>query len=610
MKNNKQYILFAAAALFSMYSHAQSTAINEDGSLPNASAILDVKSFNKGILLPRVSTTGRLAIPNVKGMLVYDTTVGSFWFNTGTAWQNMLQAVTIPSWALNGNGGTTRKSFLGTTDNVPLTIKMNNQPSGLVDPIARNTFWGYNSGAFSKPAQANDNTGFGSYSLYANSTGVYNTGIGSNSLRSNTSGSYNTAAGSFSLYTNTTGSNNVAMGDSSLYFNTTGNFNTAGGNGSLYSNTTASDNAAFGYHAMYLNATGSENTALGYSALYSNTTGTYNTATGVYALYSNTGGYSNTSGGAYSLYSNTDGALNTAFGSNTLYSNTIGIANTGGGSYSLYSNTSGNYNTAFGHAAGYHNTTGIYNTAVGYNALFLNVTGSSITAIGTSADVPWGSNLTNATAIGAGAIVNASNKVRVGNTLVTVIEGRVPFTTPSDGRFKYAVKEDVKGLAFIMQLRPVTYQFDVKRFDEQLRAGGNAAGNRQLALPVAAPVTNALVKNDYAVATAIRRTGFIAQEVEKAAAVAGYDFSGIIRPETAQDHYSLSYESFVVPLVKALQEQEQQINGQDKQVASMQQTIYAENNLSRQLPAMKQQVAELLSLAKAIQEKQHKTLQH
>jgi hypothetical protein len=610
MTSNKQYILFVAAALFSMYGHAQNTAINEDGSLPNPNAILDVKSFNKGILLPRVSTTGRLAIPNTKGMLVYDSTVGSFWFNTGTAWQNMAQAATIPSWALTGNGGTNRKTFLGTIDNKPLVIKVNNQLSGLVDPVTRNTFWGFNSGTFITPVLANDNTGLGSFSLHANTTGVYNTGIGNSSLRSNTSGSYNTAAGGFSMYTNTTGSNNVAMGDSSLYSNTTGNYNTAGGNGSLYSNTTASDNAAFGYHAMYLNTTGSENTALGLNAMYSNTTGSENTASGVYALYSNTSGYNNTTSGAYSMYSNTDGAINTAYGSNALYSNTIGSANTGGGSYSLYSNTTGGSNTAFGHAAGYHNTIGVDNTAVGYNALFLNVTGSRITAIGTSADVPWGSNLTNATAIGAGAIVNASNKVRVGNTLVTVIEGRVPFTTPSDGRFKYAVKEDVKGLAFIMQLRPVTYQFDVKRFDEQLHAGGSNAGNRQLVLKVHAPVVNTSMKDNYAAAAAIRRTGFIAQEVEKAAATAGYDFSGIIQPETAQDHYSLAYESFVVPLVKALQEQEQLIIKQDQQLASLQQIIYVNNGLSKKLPAMEQEVAALLALAKSLQNKKVAPLKH
>ena len=41
-------------------------------------------------------------------------------------------------------------------------------------------------------------------------------------------------------------------------------------------------------------------------------------------------------------------------------------------------------------------------------------------------------NLTNATAIGSSAIVNASNKIRLGNSDVTVIEGQVAFTFTSD----------------------------------------------------------------------------------------------------------------------------------------------------------------------------------
>jgi Chaperone of endosialidase len=41
-------------------------------------------------------------------------------------------------------------------------------------------------------------------------------------------------------------------------------------------------------------------------------------------------------------------------------------------------------------------------------------------------------NLTNATAIGFGAVVNNSNKIRLGNTAVTVIEGQVAFTASSD----------------------------------------------------------------------------------------------------------------------------------------------------------------------------------
>jgi hypothetical protein len=41
-------------------------------------------------------------------------------------------------------------------------------------------------------------------------------------------------------------------------------------------------------------------------------------------------------------------------------------------------------------------------------------------------------DLTNAAAIGANAIVDASNKIRLGDAQVAVIEGQVPFTFTSD----------------------------------------------------------------------------------------------------------------------------------------------------------------------------------
>ena len=62
---------------------------------------------------------------------------------------------------------------------------------------------------------------------------------------------------------------------------------------------------------------------------------------------------------------------------------------------------------------------------------FSNTTGNYNTAIGALADVSAG-NLNNATAIGANAFVNASNKIRLGDTAVTVIEGQVGFTAVSD----------------------------------------------------------------------------------------------------------------------------------------------------------------------------------
>ncbi len=65
---------------------------------------------------------------------------------------------------------------------------------------------------------------------------------------------------------------------------------------------------------------------------------------------------------------------------------------------------------------------------------------------------------------------------------------------------------------------------------------------------------------------AISYTGFIAQEVEEAARKTEYNFSGVHKPTNEKDNYALSYAEFVVPLVKAVQEQQQMIDLLQKQV--------------------------------------------
>ncbi len=62
-------------------------AINRDSVRANPSAMLDVKSFDKGILIPRMTTTQRTAIASpAKGLLVFDITTNTFWYYSGTAW--------------------------------------------------------------------------------------------------------------------------------------------------------------------------------------------------------------------------------------------------------------------------------------------------------------------------------------------------------------------------------------------------------------------------------------------------------------------------------------------------------------------------------------------
>jgi len=284
--------------------------------------------------------------------------------------------------------------------------------------------------------------------------------------------------------------------------------------------------------------------------------GEYNTAMGIGALYSNTTGRCNTASGYQALYSNTTGSGNTASGSSALYSNITGWLNTASGHLALYYNTTGSDNTASGKEALYLNTGGSQNTAIGRGALRSNRTGDHNTAIGEIADVT-SDNLQNATAIGYGARVNASNKVVIGNTSVTVIGGYAQWSNWSDGRFKHSVQEDVKGLDFITRLRPVSYQMDLVALNAHLGVKNEAESKY---------VSNSN-KGD------IVYSGFIGQEVEAAAREAGYDFSGVVPPQNDKDYYSLRYAEFVVPLVKAVQEQQKMIEQLQNKVAELEQKL-------------------------------------
>src|SRR5712692_6470032 len=190
------------------------------------------------------------------------------------------------------------------------------------------------------------------------------------------------------------------------------------------------NNVFVGQNAGNLTMTGQANTGCGAGALASNTSGGQNTAIGFNALQSNNTGGGNTASGWIALSGNTAGQNNTASGAFALLNNTTGSGNTASGVQALLNNN-GDGNTGSGLGALQRNTGGSNNTAIGVDALFSNTTGGQNTAIGNGADVSVG-NLTNATVIGFNAIVNASNKIRLGNANVAVIEGQVAYTFTSD----------------------------------------------------------------------------------------------------------------------------------------------------------------------------------
>lgn len=138
-------LLSLTFTLSTTISFAQNVAVNTDGSNPDASAMLDIVSANKGLLIPRidlVSTTDAATIPSpANGLLVYNTRTGitgtgangvGFYYNYGTAvspiWVKLVTNDNTGYWKTTGNAGTdSAVNFIGTTDGKSLMVKTNNR---------------------------------------------------------------------------------------------------------------------------------------------------------------------------------------------------------------------------------------------------------------------------------------------------------------------------------------------------------------------------------------------------------------------------------------------------------------------------------------------------
>ena len=185
------------------------------------------------------------------------------------------------------------------------------------------------------------------------------------------------------------------------------------------------------------NGDGGQNSFYGFDSGFFNTTGKANSFFGASAGQGNTSGISNSFFGQQAGSGNMTGSNNSFFGmsagftSSTSHDNSFFGINAG-------RNQSGNFNTYLGGQAG-QTTTGDANTFVGFNT---GVQGqsSSNTLVGYSAGL-GSANLSNATAIGAGAIVNKSNSLVLGATGTNVGIG----TTSPSARLDVSGNANVNG---------------------------------------------------------------------------------------------------------------------------------------------------------------------
>lgn len=325
--------------------------------------------------------------------------------------------------------------------------------------------------------------------------------------------------------------NTTVLGSMAMASNRRSSGTVAIGSGAIYSDTGGSNNVAIGYNAMYHSQfTGwsgwgifNGNVGVGSAALWTNSGGS-NTAMGYRAM------------GAYNSMQKSVGRYNVGIGADAFMDAGYKASyNVGVGMQALSTGMNGhtgNYNTAIGTQAGYNGSstdsfTGSNNSFLGYYAVATSQT--------------------------------MANTIILGNSSVTDLRCKVSLTTTSDARTKKNIRSDVKGLDFIMKLSPVTYNYDLDAENQILYKGG---------------MDTITWSGKYDI-EAMRFSGFMAQEVEKAAKAVGYEFSGVAKPTEAGGLYGLKYAEFVVPLVKAVQEQQAQLEAQQQQINELRAMVEA-----------------------------------
>ena len=381
-------------------------AVNTSGEAANGSAMLDVSSIEKGILIPRmlkIQRDNNISNP-IEGLLIYQTDdVPGFYFYDGS------------DWVVVGNGATT----------------INNLADGKTG--GHSVFLGINSGIVDDGSD-NWNTGVGEGVLPVNSSGSYNTVVGDRGMQNNTEGSNNTAVGHKALFSNISGSGNIAIGNDAGY-------NEIGSNKLYIANSNDATPLIYGEFdndLFRINGTLDINNAFQFptadgtssQVLKTNGSGTLSWADDINTGATNINGLSDSKAGGSSVYLGYEAgnvatlssmSYNTGVGVGVMFSNTTGTSNVALGDYTSYRNTTGSHNTTLGSYSNSTNTTGNGNVAVGCFANNENQTGSNNTIIGfTAGGVEYSSILNRSGCVfignGAGQGHTGDNKLIIENS--------------------------------------------------------------------------------------------------------------------------------------------------------------------------------------------------
>lgn len=310
--------------------------------------------------------------------------------------------------------------------------------------------------------------------------------------------------------------------------------------------------------------------------------GARNTAMGANG-YEGVAGLDNTSFGTLAL-STTSGGANTAFGYQTLEQNTTGTNNVAAGRQALWRSGTGSFNLAVGASNSDNANPGNFNVGIGGSAGF--ILANYTTGIGYYTGV--GDNMysialgayslpdCNYCAVLGGTVVSpspANSRVKVGigtNFPTTDLEIRQNSSTTSSGikltnaagTYNYRLAVDASAdfnfyrngtlRAYIEDLTGNYVVGSDKRLKKQI----SAMGEMLPAIMKLKPKTYQYKENDD---NSLRVYGFLAQEVESV-------LPNLVRTLQESGLKGLDYSSFGVVAIKAIQEQQQQIERRNLEI--------------------------------------------
>ena len=294
------------------------------------------------------------------------------------------------------------------------------------------------------------------------------------------------------------GTDNIFIGTNSGYASAGTTYNVAIGVDTLKTDDVPIQNVAIGYQSMALGGQMRYNVAIGKESLKAvdgDSYADFNVAVGNRAM----------------------------FGADGISSN-ICRRNVAVGADALYAITNGHSNVGVGYEAGNAITTGGYNVCVGYGT-------------------DGAATVSEQIAIGNAVVCDTTETMRIGDTAAYVFcnfasDGVTTLSATSDVRIKKDIVNTDIGLGFINALRPVKYT-GINKHDypgELFQGGVNTLKE------------STTRKED----PTARLDGFIGQEVKQVMDDLGVTFSGW--RENNSSRQMLSYSTFVVPLVKAVQE--------------------------------------------------------